>query len=589
MRAQGFVVWSWAVAVGWLAGGCFKPALEREVDGEDSSEVADTDDTAESPPDSVPDTVSDTVEPQDAADTNDTNDADTSTPLDTADSLEPDVAPSCSVDGECVGLARPPCVVGRCVAQRCAAVDVSVPCDDGDVCTTADQCQAGVCVGRTFTAEEAKSWIVRLGGAGQVGVVDHVVHASGDLTVVGALSDRIDIAGRSPLQAEGGFDAFLIRYLARGDIVQAFAWGGDGDDAPLMAAEAGEDTRLVWAERAEGATTPTFWLGTHRRQDEEVRGSEVPGFPLAIDALPEGGTLYAAQVVGTATIPNEQGGSTVLDELTHNAFVANMAYGTASWVLPIRRFERELGIHVVAMGEEAFVIVGLAGGGGLGALGLVEAEEPAGYWSARISIESGAVLEVRPFGGDAQYVSSVERFGRADTVIGHLRIDLDNELVVLRSTQGGSPWQVRCERTIELGGADLVFGREVPASAGRALGLYATAGAAFEVEPGVGLSPGPHQLAVAVYGSDCRPERVLALNLRPADEQPPEIASVGAARLSFSTVQAATNGRAVISGPLREALQPGAVFGEITLTPADGSDEAYLGSIGPADLHGCRP
>ncbi len=57
----------------------------------------------------------------------------------------------------------PQCMASTCDAGgQCVAGDVDGPCDDGDACTTADQCTAGVCVGTIASLDDVTCSLAKL-------------------------------------------------------------------------------------------------------------------------------------------------------------------------------------------------------------------------------------------------------------------------------------------------------------------------------------------------------------------------------------------------------------------------------------------
>ena len=63
------------------------------------------------------------------------------------DSSVADVAgKTCSTDGDCDD--KNPCTDNFCTAKKCSSFDNSATCNDGDACTTNDQCKGGKCTGK---------------------------------------------------------------------------------------------------------------------------------------------------------------------------------------------------------------------------------------------------------------------------------------------------------------------------------------------------------------------------------------------------------------------------------------------------------
>lgn len=585
--ANGWVVA--AIVVG--AVGCFKPALEREVDGEDSSGVGDTEDTAETAPDGTPDTTSDTFESPDIVDT---NDADTFAPLDTTDTLEPDAAPSCSVDGECVGLARPPCVVGRCVAQRCAAVNVSVPCDDGDVCTTADQCQAGQCVGRAFTAEESKSWLRVIGGSGVQQVTGIATHPSGHVTIVGAFDEEVTVGGQSALVTEGGFDGFVVRLSSTGALVSATRFGAaETDDAPIFVAPDAENIGIVWSTLPRDAAEPRrhFYAQASSTTLPAFGHREIPGEPIAMDTFPGGHLLIATRVRGTVEIPMVDGGTTTFsDSEDTTTYLARFSSDGAAWVrlgtalrLGSLDESRTNQYVVVAGGRVHWSLTSLAGGrvGGVA----LERGEADGFVRHHLVLDedNGALVtqELVDFGshGGDHAVYFASRFSRRTLVETRGPIDgPDGEIRVTGYKRLLQPCSAMLQDRLTRFGA---------AESDELLALIATEQQTVDLGGGIVIPGGPHLLALARYDAECRPQVATAFVLPPIWDSPTRLRQLGV--VSFSrAVEAGARGRAYVVTPIRGLIEPGGVFGPGELT-VEGFSDTAVGSIGPTDLHSCLP
>lgn len=149
---------------------CFPDPPRVEETSEDTDAVADTVASETSAGDVVPvdtsdadagdpDTAVTDTRPADTG-TTDTALAETSTPdAEIADTSEPDTAapdvevaeevivPECDEPGDCEHLTAT-CVEGACEDGACVARALSgTGCDDGDLCTSADRCEAGRCGG----------------------------------------------------------------------------------------------------------------------------------------------------------------------------------------------------------------------------------------------------------------------------------------------------------------------------------------------------------------------------------------------------------------------------------------------------------
>lgn len=588
MRGQQVVWGAWAIAVVCGLGACFKPALEREVD--------DAEDTAETAPDTVLDTLdgADTTDTKDPDTVPDTDASDTEDTADSGDTAEPDVAPTCSLDGECVGLARPPCVVGRCVAQRCAAVNVTVPCDDGDVCTAADQCQAGVCVGRAFTAEESKSWLRVIGGSGVQQVTGIATHPSGHVTIVGAFDEEVTVDGQPALVTEGGFDGFVVRLSSTGALVSANRFGAaETDDAPIFLAPDAENIGIVWSTLPRDATEPRrhFYAEASSTTVPAFGHREIPGEPIAMDTFPGGHLLIATRVRGAVEIPMVDGGTTTFsDSEDSSTYLARFSSDGAVWTklgtalrLGSLDESRTNQYVVVAGGRVHWSVTSLAGGrvGGV-ALARSEAE---GFVRHHLVLdeENGALLtqEVVDFGpqGGDYTIYFASRFLRQTLVETRGPIDSPSgEISVTGHKRLLRPCSAMVQDRLTRFGA---------AENDELLALIATEQQTVDLGGGIVIPGGPHALAIARYDAACRPQLATAFVLPPIWDSPARLRQLGV--VSFSkAVEAGTRGRAYVVTPIRGLIEPGGVFGPGELT-VEGFNDTAVGSVGPTDLHSCVP
>lgn len=194
-----------------------------------------------------------------------------------------DVPAQCSGDEQCGGLAVAPCVVGRCEAGKCVGAQIAVTCDDGDPCTTADRCAAGVCKGRAFTAEEAKNWSLVLSATGENSFVylsDLVVHPSGEMSTVGILRGTVDF-GTIGIRDEPGQAAYYLRLDAGGTVKQATRLfdATRVDALPHTVLAFGEDALVVSAQydgNSAGPNASTLQVAT-KSGGVEAPTPSIPG------------------------------------------------------------------------------------------------------------------------------------------------------------------------------------------------------------------------------------------------------------------------------------------------------------------------
>lgn len=577
MRGKRFVVGAWAITVVWAAGGCFKPALEREVDGEDSSEVAETDDSAETSADSAPDTGSDTVETPDLVDT---NDADMVATLDTPDTLEPDVAPSCSVDGECVGLAQPPCVVGRCVEQRCAAVNVSVPCDDGDVCTTADQCQAGVCAGRAFTADEAKNWFITIAGPGEDAAVAVAPHPSGDSLVTGGFTGSVQLTGAT-LDAEGAeADAFLLRVTPRGQLLRAVRIGTEDRDIGVSVSPAELVAQVVVGLNTLDVESGTVsssvvWVNDNGTLRQTL---PIPGRLMQLAADGNGLAFAVVEFSGSILLEMADGGQLSLSSTARNVVVIAIDSRGVQWAKKLASGGNISGQAVALDGDGLRVSLEASesvdfGGMALGAGGILLEMGLNGAYVAHTSLEASVFLP-----------STFLRDHRATTTL-----SFGNE-----GAGEFFPQAVITNQTTQSCEVALPYAPQAQSAAwgfGRAWthGLMLHGLAAGVVELGgveLDFSSRPGGL-LASYDKQCRLRAALPTPFPLLDNGPATL-SFAARDLTFYMGDSAPNvlGGLVFATTVRDSKALGADFDDAFITPIGGAD-ALVGGYSAARTLGC--
>lgn len=316
-----------------------------EGDADASSEPLDTVD-ATSPPD--------TVDPEDTGAAGDTGQAQDAVDIsdDTGDGgdSQDDVAPECVNAGDCSGSVAA-CEAWECVEGACTSVAAAGPCDDGDPCTTNDACDAGVCVGRAWTATESGGWIASFDGPGTDMANALVVHPSGDVSVVGSFEGVASLAGttRTARGDDGHPDAFIARLDAAGATKWVAQAGGDELDAALYAAADGEDLLVAgWftgaARFGQGAAEVTVTADDELGQSFIARYGaggalssvrRTPGFVRALAVAPDGSHDILVLGVFSGTVEfSATGGPVALTSVGgRDYFVARIsAAGPARWV-----------------------------------------------------------------------------------------------------------------------------------------------------------------------------------------------------------------------------------------------------------------
>ncbi len=262
-----------------VVGACFpepqpRDQLDTTAEPGDSQQATDegsVDDTA--PVDSVSsvDGPVDSLEPADGL-----VPLDTSATADTGSDKE--VAEvGCTEHSACAHLDALPCLVGRCGGNgHCVTEPAVAACDDGDPCTRDDSCDAGSCVGRLWTADEARGWAAVIGGPGDDVASDIIIHPSGEVTVVGGFEQWLAF-GDQNLTARGDgtlADVYVARFTADGSPKWIAQAGGAGLDFATAAAGEGEDLWVVgWS------------LGAATFGNGEMR--------VDIDSGPAGGSFLA--------------------------------------------------------------------------------------------------------------------------------------------------------------------------------------------------------------------------------------------------------------------------------------------------------
>lgn len=572
--------------------GCFPPALEQgtvqDTDGGDADSSFEPDEVGENDSDHDSEALSET----DGATLEDTSDSsDTSDTSDTADvgEVQADTSPTpCTLDTECSAVASPPCVVGRCVDGACRAANVSVPCDDSNWCTVADQCQSGVCEGRPYAPGEANNWAVRVAGVGDFTVIDHVVHPSGEATLVGAFAGELAVPGRASLSSNGGFDGFLLRFHPSGAIVQAFAWGGPNHESPVGLAVDGEDVLVSWGERAfDFSGAPSFRSGRVSRGHTSLNSSvELYGRPHGLDVMANGQVLAVALVESEVQIPISNGGVTALSpQAGADGYVAAFSNGVARWLQPISGLDSEAVHHAIAL-EQDFAVMKLKPGAKIGNTVIVPASATQNQvWAVGFDTATGAVGARAHLGEGWDYAFSAARFERSYAAFTTSSLLEGASIVGLHV--GADPVSPECRPTVTLASGDTVYSTVVPSETGAAMALLVSGGVGLDIGGGVALAAGPHTLGLAVYTEGCEAHRITPLGFDLGDAHPAAVHRAGAILGASPKLRAGRNGRVYISGPLRTVTTPGPMFPGTVLVP-EGEFEAFFASIGPKDLLGCE-
>lgn len=568
--------------------GCFPPAIEKgsvldsDSDGLDAldgaEEVLDSD-TRDSLPE-LSENDGDLLDSLDTADTTDTSDV--------PDSDDDEVATvHCSVDIDCQAVGSPPCVVGRCIDGTCRTANVSVPCDDSDWCTVADECKNGVCVGRAFEPAETGNWAFRIAGAGDFTVIDHVVHPSGEATLVGSFQGELNVPGRSSLSSEGGFDGFLLRFHPSGAVVQALSWGGPNHETPIGVAVDGEDVLVAWGQRAFDFSGVASFRSVRVSRGHSVLNNSVPihGRPHGFDAMPTGQVLVVALIEAEVQIPISNGGVTVLSpQAGADAYVAAFSNGVARWLQPISGLDVEAVHHVLSL-EQNFAVLTLEPGAKIGNVEIVPASASSKQvWAVGLDSTTGAVGERAHLGDGWEYAFSSARFERSYAAF--MTSSRHEAAMLLGLHVGPDPTSPECSRTVTLSSGDGIYSSVVPSETGAAVAMLVSGGSAVDLGAGVSLASGPHTLGLAVYNQACVPHRVTPLGFDLADAHPAAVHRAGAILGASSKVRAGRNGRVYLSGPLRSVTTPGPMFPGVVLVPED-EYEAFFASVGPKDLLGC--
>lgn len=297
--------------------GCFPDApgtTNDTTDGLDTSEdtgaidtaVVDTATNDSNGGDTAPDAV-------DTAETGDTAMGDTRDTVagDDADDGEV-VAQGCELDGECARLTAAPCVVGRCVDRVCQAVNISVACDDGDPCTTADKCAAGTCKGRAFNAAEAKNWFLQIGGDGEDAAFGVAAHPSGDALVVGGFHGTVSVGGIERISG-GDVDAFFLRVTPSGIVTRFDRFGGAQRDVGTFVVVDGTtgDTAVAWSTLdVESQLTPkpvTSTIAWLRENGTILDSIEVPALILGLDGMKAERVVGVFEFQGSVELPRRDG------------------------------------------------------------------------------------------------------------------------------------------------------------------------------------------------------------------------------------------------------------------------------------------
>lgn len=571
MRGLGFVVWSCVV------GACFKPALEREVDGDDTADVAgDADDGFDTSPDLVPD--SDAADTEDTTPGSDKEDPDTD-PLGDADSAEPDTTPSCTLDNECAELARPPCVVGRCVSQRCAAVNVSVPCDDGEVCTTADQCQAGVCQGRPFTEDEAKSWYFTISGPGEDAAVAVAPHPGGDFLVTGAFTGTVAPNGGPTMAAEGKeADAFLLRVTPRGQILRAVRLGSETRDVGVSVSPAEAVAQVVVGLNSlhveSGAvTSAVVWVNDNGTVRETL---PVPGKLIRLESQPNGLAFAVVEFTGAVELNLAGGGQVAFTSDSRNAFVMAIGSSGVSWARRVAS-SGDVSAQALVLSEEALLVA-------------IEATGPAQFGVTQLG-QGGMLVELSH---DGAYIShqtlqdgifSPSTFLRNHFTETRFFFEGAGEFFPRSEIQVSPPTGcvIALPFSPENRSAAWGFGRAWPAGVllhGLAAGTVDFGGAAldFQARPGG---------VMASFDQQCGLRAAWASPLPLLDNGPASL-RFAAADLSFylgdSTPSPA--GGLTIATTVKQAKSLGPDFGDDVVSPVGGSD-GLVGGYSPVRVMGC--
>lgn len=583
-----------ALSLALLLVGCFKPALEQvDVDVEDTA-------------------AEDTVMPDVAAetDTPEMPDSDASPPLDVdaaVDVASPDtdtdveVVPECGLDTECTSISVVPCVVGRCNAGRCVAVNVSVPCDDGDICTTSDQCQQGTCRGRAFTEAESKSWIVRLGGDGADTVTAVVTHPSGDVSVLGAFEGTMVLPDGASLVSSGGVDGFLVRFTSTGTRVHSVVFGdATSDDAPLHAAGRDEGLAVLWGTRpSDQSTGPSYQAVLTPRTGTNFAGISVPGFPVAFEVTDTGRMVVVSSIEEEVRIRLASGGEVVLSPSTGlDGFIAALDGTSAAWVLPIQGLK--LGEpspdwyqKLLFTEQDARWIATLAPGARVGTTAdlVGENESADSIWELALDVELGRVVSSTRVSSELNFVPAASRHLRgASAVTSYASVGpvAAPTAIVISGSNRGPDGAERCSAGFEAAlESDIVFGLFAPTSEGRMLMATATSQSAVALGDSVTLAAGPHLLAVGAYGADCRALGVVPMVISPFTDRLPKLAALGVAH-GFVMLKGGEKGRAFVAGAVGGVSEPGGPFGASVITTL-GSRDGIVGSLGPQALHQCVP
>lgn len=560
------------VIVGVVAwSGCFPEAPGAK----DDTAADDTDTAGVTVP--VDTTVSDTAATDAAPDTFDTVDLadgdDTDTPIDSGV-----VAQSCESDGECTSLAAGPCVVGRCVERVCKAVDISVACDDGDPCTTADRCAAGTCKGRAFNADEAKNWFLQIGGDGEDGAFGVAAHPSGDALVVGGFHGTVSVGGQTIVSDGDKADAFFLRVTPTG-VVTRFVRFGDAraDVGVLVAADpVTGDTVLAWNTLSQDSQTisaTVAWLNDNGTNRNEVTFS---GKVVGIQSLEGGDVVGLVAFQGEVTLPLKAGGTLALESGTSTVAVFRLAQGGFDWVRMATSTASASGVQVRAAGARIFSAMVLTEPGAIAGRALIagpqtiELDTSGGF----VSAQALTLRETRTYQGLAALTKpSLEHgLGCGGTV-----------------TLVGVPGEPECEVTM---GCELAastpngaFGVGYPDPSGGMVVVGQQFGSYDYGNDIVG--PLGRSATVVRYDDRCQARGIIEERLTEYDDAPPRlrfaVTDTSGLLPRFVTTE---SGTVILAGFAKGSRSLGGEF-DGAVVSVRGSSDALIGAISPPAYFGC--
>jgi hypothetical protein len=207
---------------------------------------------------------------------------------------------------------------------------------DSETGTSSDDTTGGQCLDCG-----AVEWVVDLSASNAVSAYDVEVDGAGNVVVVGAFNETLEIEGETLVSA-GGFDAFVARFSPTGELQWAHAFGGPNADGVSGVGLDGDGNIHVFGGLSGevdlgGGTLAnpdslTAWVAIYDPSGEhlfsQLMGNGGQLFAIGLDALPDGSSAICGYYEGTPDF----GDGALAEADNRDAFVVKLdADGSAQW------------------------------------------------------------------------------------------------------------------------------------------------------------------------------------------------------------------------------------------------------------------